>query len=42
MMIDNNEIEEVVNEEGDTILLQADRTRGKDGTIDGVSATNLL
>jgi hypothetical protein len=40
-MIDDNKFKEVVKEEGETMLLQANRTRGEDGTVDGVSATNL-
>jgi hypothetical protein len=32
---------EVVEEKGETMLLQADGTRGKDGTNNWVSSTNL-
>jgi hypothetical protein len=39
---DDSEFKEVVKEEGETMLLQADGTRGKDDTIDRVGATNLL
>jgi hypothetical protein len=41
MMIDDNKFQEVVKEEGETMLFQADGTSGKDGTIDGVGATKF-